>query len=195
MVVGQPAREGVQPALARPHRPRWSPDAAYVYPLATVVLVLLAWEAAARLGYVPRYLLPAPTGILARGSQLATFLVRESLVTLQEVLLGFGLSVALGVPLAIGLVAWPSFQRAVYPLLVGTQVVPKLAIAPLFLVWFGFGMPSKVLVAFLVAFFPIVIDSVIGLRSVETAKLYVARAAGAGELQLFWLVRLPNALP
>jgi ABC-type nitrate/sulfonate/bicarbonate transport system permease component len=97
--------------------------------------------------------------------------------------------------LAIGLVAWPSFQRAVYPLLVGTQVVPKLAIAPLFLVWFGFGMASKVLVAFLVAFFPIVIDSVIGLRSVDMAKLYVARAAGANELQLFWLVRLPNALP
>ena len=195
MIVGRPTRKGIQPPLPRPRRLRWSPDATYLYPLATVVLILLAWEAAARLGYVPRYLLPAPTGIVGRGSQLAGFLLRESLVTSEEVLLGFGLSVMLGVPLAIGLVAWPSFQRAVYPLLVGTQVVPKLAIAPLLLVWFGFGMTSKVLVAFLVAFFPIVIDSVIGLRSVETAKLYVARAAGASELQLFWLVRLPNALP
>jgi NitT/TauT family transport system permease protein len=74
-------------------------------------------------------------------------------------------------------------------------VVPKIAIAPLFLVWFGFGMLSNVLITFLMAFFPIVIAAVVGLQATEIEKLYVARAAGASKLQLFWLVRLPNALP
>jgi NitT/TauT family transport system permease protein len=83
----------------------------------------------------------------------------------------------------------------VYPLLVTSQVVPKVAIAPLFLVWFGFGLMSKVLITFLMAFFPIVISAVVGLQSTEIEKLHVARAAGASKLQLFWLVRLPNALP
>ena len=167
----------------------------YVYPVLTIALIVIVWELAARAGYFPRYLLPAPSGVAVRFSQLPGFILREALVTLQETLLGFGLSVLIGVPLAIGLVSSHTFDRAVYPLLVGTQVVPKVAIAPLFLVWFGFGMTSKVVVAFLVAFFPIVIDSVVGLRSVEPEKLYVARSAGANTLQLFWLVRLPQALP
>lgn len=165
------------------------------YPVVTLVLVLLAWEVATRAFSIPRYLLPPPSGIALRFGQLQGLILRESLVTLQEILLGFGLSVAVGVPLALLLVSSRTFDRAIYPILVGSQVVPKVAIAPLFLVWFGFGLTSKVLVAFLVAFFPIVIDTVVGLRSIEPEKLHVARAAGANWWQVFWLVRLPNALP
>jgi len=166
-----------------------------LYPVAVVAVVLIAWELGSRAGYFPRYLLPSPTGIARRFGELHALIVKESLVTLQEILLGFGLSVLVGIPLAIGLVSSRAFDRAVYPLIVGSQVVPKVGIAPLFLVWFGFGLTSKVLVAFLVAFFPIVISTAVGLRSIEVEKLYVARAAGATALQLFWHVRLPYALP
>jgi NitT/TauT family transport system permease protein len=169
--------------------------AAYLYPLATVVILLAAWELAARAGYFPRYILPSPSGIAVRFAQMHAFIVKESLFTLKETLLGFGLSVVIGIPLGMLLVSSHTFNRAVYPLLVASQVVPKVAVAPLFLVWFGFGLMSKVLITFLMAFFPIVIAAVVGLQATEIEKLHVARAAGAGQLQLFWLVRLPNALP
>lgn len=169
--------------------------AASLYPLATLVLILVAWELAARAGLFPRYILPSPSGIAVRFAQMHAFILKELLFTLQETLLGFGLSVVIGIPLGMLLVSSHTFNRAVYPLLVASQVVPKIAIAPLFLVWFGFGMMSKVLITFLMAFFPIVIAAVVGLQATEVEKLYVARAAGATKLQLFWLVRLPNALP
>ena len=169
--------------------------AVYGYPAATLALIFVAWELAARAGYFPRYLVPAPTGIALRFAQFKGLILTELLVTLEETLLGFGLSVAVGIPLAMALTSSRAFNRAIYPLLVGSQVVPKVAVAPLFLVWFGFGLTSKVLIVFLVAFFPIVIDAIVGLESTETGKLYVARAAGATAFQLFWKVRLPNALP
>jgi NitT/TauT family transport system permease protein len=169
--------------------------AVYLYPIATIVVILAAWELASRLGHVPRYILPSPTGIAHRFAQLHALILKESLFTLQATLLGFGLSVLIGVPLGMALVSWRTFNRAVYPLLIGSQVVPKVAVAPLFLVWFGFGLMSKVLITFLVAFFPVLIAAVVGLQATEIEKLHVARAAGANKLQLFWLVRLPNALP
>ena len=169
--------------------------AAYVYPMATLVVIVGGWELAARLGYVPRYILPSPTGIAVRFYELHALILKESLFTLQTTLLGFVLSVVIGVPLGLALVSWRAFNRAVYPLLIGSQVVPKVALAPLFLVWFGFGLMSKVLITFLVAFFPVLIAAVVGLQATEIEKIHVARAAGANTLQLFWLVRLPNALP
>jgi NitT/TauT family transport system permease protein len=168
---------------------------AYLYPVATIASILVVWEIASRLGYVPRYILPSPSGIAVRFYEFHALIVKESLFTLQATLLGFGLSVVIGVPLGMALVSSRTFNRAVYPLLIGSQVVPKVAVAPVFLVWFGFGLMSKVMITFLVAFFPVLIASVVGLQSTEIEKLYVARAAGASELQLFRLVRLPNALP
>jgi NitT/TauT family transport system permease protein len=167
----------------------------YLYPLATIVVILSVWELASRAGYFPRYILPSPSGIAVRFVQMHAFILKESLFTLQETLIGFGLSVLIGIPLGMLLVSSRTFNRAVYPLLVASQVVPKVAIAPLFLVWFGFGLLSKVLITFLMAFFPIVISAVVGLQATEIEKLHVARAAGASQLQLFYLVRLPNALP
>jgi NitT/TauT family transport system permease protein len=167
----------------------------WLYPTVTVGVVLAVWELAARLGWVPRYLLPSVSGILGRTVELRTLVAKELMVTLWEILLGFGLSVIVGVPLGFALVSWRAFHQAVYPLLIGSQVVPKVAVAPLFLLWFGFGVTAKVLITFLVAFFPIVINSAVGLGSIESGKLDVARAAGATPLQLFRLVRLPNALP
>ncbi len=166
-----------------------------LYPVATIVVLLALWETASRLGHVPRYILPSPSGIAIRFYELHALIVKESLFTLEATLLGFGLSVAIGVPLGMALVSSRAFNRAVYPLLIGSQVVPKVAVAPVFLVWFGFGLLSKVMISFLVAFFPVLIAAVVGLQSTEVEKLYVARAAGASPLQLFTLVRLPHALP
>ena len=169
--------------------------AIYLYPIATLAALTALWELASRLGQIPRYILPAPSGIAARFYALHALIAKESLFTLEATLLGFGLSVLIGVPLGMALVSSRAFNRAVYPLLIGSQVVPKVAVAPVFLVWFGFGLLSKVMITFLIAFFPILISAVVGLQSTEIEKLYVARAAGASELQLFRLVRLPNALP
>jgi NitT/TauT family transport system permease protein len=165
------------------------------YPVLGLVAVIAVWQVAVLLFAVPSYLLPAPGRVFQKLLSAWPVLLGSSLYTLQEILLGFLLSVAVGVPLAVAIVSSRRCERILYPVLVGSQVVPKVAVAPLFVVWFGFGMTSKVLIAFLIAFFPVVIDAVVGLRSVEPEKLYVARSMGANAWQLFWKVRLPKALP
>src|SRR5262249_32168356 len=122
-------------------------------------------------------------------------LLKHSGVTALEIALGFGLSVAIGVPLALLLFAIPAMDRALSPLLISSQAVPKVAVAPLFLVWFGFGLLPKVLIAFLVAFFPVVINTAMGLAAVEIEKIHLARSMGLGRLATFWKIRLPSALP
>jgi len=113
----------------------------------------------------------------------------------MEIVLGFVLSVAIGVPLALAIYLWTPFARAVYPILVSSQAVPKVAVAPLFLVWFGFGLLPKVLIAFLIAFFPVVINTAMGLAALEREKLYLARSMGLGPVATFFKIQLPNALP
>ena len=122
-------------------------------------------------------------------------LVHHGTTTMQEVLAGFALSVLVGVPLALAIASSPLFERSAYPLLVGSQAVPKIAIAPLFVIWFGFGIAPKILMAFLISFFPVVVAGVVGLRSVEAEKLYLARSMGATRWQTFAMFRLPSALP
>jgi NitT/TauT family transport system permease protein len=109
--------------------------------------------------------------------------------------LGFALSIVVGVPLALAIFLWPPFARSVYPLLVSSQAIPKAAVAPLFVVWFGFGLLPKVLIAFLIAFFPIVINTVVGLASLEPEKIQLARSMGFGPSKIFFKIRLPSALP
>ena len=111
----------------------------------------------------PPYLLPAPSAIIESMDTNAAVLLKQSVGTTVEILLGFALSVVVGVPLALAIFLWKPFARMVYPLLISSQAVPKVAIAPLFLVWFGFGLMPKVLIAFLIAFFPVVINTAMGL--------------------------------
>jgi NitT/TauT family transport system permease protein len=110
-------------------------------------------------------------------------------------LLGYLLAVAIAVPLAIAITSSERFDRFVMPTMLFFQVVPKVAIAPLFLVWFGVGALPKVLVAFLISFFPIVIDSAVGLRSMSSEMLDLARSMGASRTQIFTRFRLPTSLP
>ncbi len=166
-----------------------------ISPILVAIGLLVAWEVAADFFKVPTYLFPAPSEIFAACRDNASLLLRESWVTTGEILLGYALSIVIGIPLALGIFHWPAFARSVYPLLVSTQAMPKVAIAPLFVVWFGFGLLPKILIAFLIAFFPIVINTVMGLSAIEQEKIFLARSMGLSSIETFRLIRLPNALP
>jgi NitT/TauT family transport system permease protein len=169
--------------------------AAFAYPIAMIFVLVVIWEMAARLFALPPYLLPAPSAIALSMDANSAVLMKESATTTMEIILGFVLSVAIGVPLALAIYLWTPFARAVYPILVSSQAVPKVAVAPLFLVWFGFGLLPKVLIAFLIAFFPVVINTAMGLAALEREKLYLARSMGLGPIATFFKIQLPNALP
>src|ERR1700683_2937851 len=169
--------------------------AALAYPLGMTVVLIALWEVAARVFSFPPYLLPAPSAIIESMGTNAAILIKQSVGTTVEILLGFALSVVVGVPLALAIFLWKPFARTVYPLLISSQAVPKVAIAPLFLVWFGFGMVPKVLIAFLIAFFPVVINTAVGLAAIEPEKILLARSMGFGAIDTFFKIRLPDALP
>jgi NitT/TauT family transport system permease protein len=166
-----------------------------VLPGVTLLGLIVLWELLTISLKIPKWLLPAPTAIGAELVKNSGPLWQHSLVTLYESLAGFGLSVIIGVPLAIAIV-WAAYLRnTIYPILLLFQSIPKTAIAPLIIIWFGHGTTSKVFVAFLVAFFPIVVDTVSGLVSVEGDMLNLARSLKSSRWQEFRLIRLPNALP
>src|SRR6266545_7529023 len=168
---------------------------AVIYPIMTVIGTLLVWEAGARAFGVPGYLLPAPSKIVVSFAEHAGLLLRHGWVTTIEIVLGYLLSIVVGVPLALAIFMWPAFSRSVLPLLVSSQAMPKVAVAPLLLVWFGFGLLPKVLIAFLIAFFPVVINTAVGLASIEPEKIHLARSMGLGATATFFKIRLPSALP
>jgi NitT/TauT family transport system permease protein len=193
-MTAEPADRAIEPEAGAGPSPaaRLAP---YAYPAATLVVFVLAWEAFTRLTAVSRLLLPAPSDVAVTLAGSLPLLAHMSAITAAEFLLGFGLSVAVGIPLGALLVYARPVEMAVYPLLVASQTVPKAAIAPVFVVWMGAGMTSKVLIAFTIAFFPIVIDTAIGLRSAPPEVVHVVRSMGASAFQVFWFVRLPSALP
>jgi NitT/TauT family transport system permease protein len=168
---------------------------AYVLPGLTLLGLLIVWQVVTLVFEVPKWLLPSPTVILEAMIKTAGALWTNSLVTLYESLAGFLLSVLIGVPLAILIVWSPYLRNTVYPILLLFQSIPKTAIAPLIVIWFGHGISSKVVVAFLVAFFPIVVDTAAGLMSVEVDMLNLSRSLKSSRAQEFRYIRLPNALP
>jgi NitT/TauT family transport system permease protein len=188
---------GLEVALQRRRRQQARREriGALVYPVGMMVVLLLIWQELASQFSIPAYLLPAPSAILKSMDANSAVLIKESVGTTIEILLGFALSVVVGVPLALAIYLWRPFARSIYPLLVSSQAVPKVAIAPLFLVWFGFGLMPKVLIAFLIAFFPVVINTAMGLASIEREKIYLARSMGLGPFATFFKIQLPNAMP
>jgi NitT/TauT family transport system permease protein len=169
--------------------------AAVAYPIVTVAVLLVLWETGARGFGIAGFLLPPPSAVVVSLGTHAPLLLREGWITMVEIVLGYLLSIAVGVPLALAIFLWPPFARSIYPLLVSSQAMPKVAIAPLFIVWFGFGLLPKVLIAFLIAFFPIVINTAMGLAAIEPAKIHLARSMGLGPGATFLKIRLPDALP
>lgn len=166
-----------------------------LYPLGTVVLAVIGWYAAIILLEVPPYLLPLPHIVVERLIDDFGFLMGHTLFTTYVTIGGFLLSVAVGIPLAFLIVSSSIIDKAIMPWLILSQTFPKVALAPLIVVWFGLGFFPKLLVTFLVAFFPIVIASVIGLRSMERDMSELAESMRSTTLQTFWYFRLPLALP
>lgn len=177
---------------ARATRTRLS---AVLAPTGVVIALLVLWEAGTRAFGVPVFLLPPPSAIVGAMTKHAPLLAFATGVTTLEILLGFALSIAVGIPLALMIFLWPPFARAVLPLLISSQAMPKVAVAPLLLVWFGFGLVPKVLIAFLIAFFPVVINTAVGLAAIEPEKIHLARSMGLGAMDTFLKIRLPDALP
>ena len=168
---------------------------AVLAPIAVVVGLLILWEVGTRAFDVPAFLLPPPSAILVAIAKHRWLLAVASGITTLEIVLGFALSIAVGIPLALMIFLWPPFARAVMPLLISSQAMPKVAVAPLLLVWFGFGLMPKVLIAFLIAFFPVVINTAVGLSAIEAEKIHLARSMGLGAWDTFFKIRLPDALP
>jgi NitT/TauT family transport system permease protein len=166
-----------------------------LFPVLMVIAVFGFWELATIVFPIPSFLLPAPSEVAVSMQTHAPLLLKESIITTIEIALGFGLSIVVGIPLALAIFMWTPFALTVYPLLIGSQAVPKVAVAPLFLVWFGFGLLPKVLIAFLIAFFPVVINTTMGLAAIEREKIYLAHSMGLSPFKTFVKIRLPNALP
>ena len=167
----------------------------FLWTLLSFAIVFVAWELTVRLFALPEYLLPGPEPVLVALAQNIRTLAVQSLWTAGTVLAGFLVAAAVAIPLAMLIVISPVLERLLYPPMVATQSIPKIALAPLFIVWFGFGVAPKVAVAFLIAFFPIVIDTIVGLRSIDPAMIQLARSMGAPPRRIFLKLRLPHALP
>jgi NitT/TauT family transport system permease protein len=163
--------------------------------LAIFAALFALWELAVRVLAIPDYILPSPWVIADKIATTWQLLLWNAFITLQEILLGFGMSVAIAIPLAIAVVYSRIFERVAFPFMVSLQTIPKVALAPILVMWLGYGIMPKVMVAFLISFFPIVINSVIGMRSAEKEMIYLVQSMGASELTTFLKIRLPKALP
>jgi NitT/TauT family transport system permease protein len=166
-----------------------------VYPLAGVAVIIVAWEIYIHVFGISRIVLPSPTDIYRASVENWRTLVAESWPTFLESVLGFGLAVIVGIPIAVCVANSRILNLTLYPILIATQSVPKVAIAPIVLVWFGLGMQSKLVIAFLVAFFPMVVDTAAGMRATPPGLLELARSLRASRLQIFLKVQFPAALP
>jgi NitT/TauT family transport system permease protein len=170
-------------------------SAAYLYPLVATIVLFAIWEMVVRYGHISSLLLPAPSQIFQTSIQKFPVMVEMGTVTVMEFVLGFAVAVVVGLPLGALIVYAKPVELAIYPILVAFQTIPKAAIAPILIVWLGTGMSSKVIIAFAISFFPIVVDTIIGLRSSQPETIYLVRSMGATPFQIFRYVRFPNALP
>ncbi len=168
---------------------RWLP------PLGLLALLLLGWELAVRLGEIAPWLLPPPSAIPGAVVGDAGDLLRHTLVTLQEVLLGLAVAILLGLLMAVAIAFFPLLERALYPLVVASQTVPLPVLAPLLIIFLGYGIVPKILLVTLICFFPIVVNTVDGLRGVDGEAINLLRTFGATRWQIFAKVRWPAALP
>lgn len=164
-------------------------------PFWLLVMLVVLWDLTIRVFDIKPYLIPPPWAVAKTLVSEWPMLWRETLPTLYATLGGFAASVVIGVPIAMWIAYSRLVESFVYPLLVFSQSIPKVAIAPLFVVWFGFGIVPKVIAAFLLGFFPVVVATVQGFKSVEGDVIDLARSMGASPFKVFLKFRLPTALP
>ena len=166
-----------------------------VAPASLIVILVALWELLVRVFEVPAFLLPAPSAIAQAAAANWNVLMKHSAVTLTETLAGFALSAAVGLLFALVMVLWPVAGRAAFPLLVASQVIPKVAVAPLMIVWIGTGVTTSSIIAFVMAFFPVVVNAALGFKAVEEGSLHLLRSMRATKWQQFRYLRFPTAVP
>lgn len=190
--------ERAEPKAAGPERStarRYLPRRAAVLPVVAVVVMVAVWELVVKLFHVSQLTLPAPIDVIRRMVSAHSQLITNSWPTLWAIVDGFLLAVGVGLVLAICIAYSKILRELLYPLLVASQVIPKIAIAPVFVIWLGVGSGPKVLMAFLISFFPIAIDAIAGFAAVRPASVQLLKSMGANPIQEFWRLRLPQALP
>jgi NitT/TauT family transport system permease protein len=191
-----PAAEPAAPASQRSKRIRKIKQIGWgLLPPLTFAAMVGLWSAAIALFDIPPYLLPGPGGVFSRMISDAPMLWSHSRTTLSEILLGFGLTLATAIPLGLLIALSRAARQIVYPPLMLMQLVPKIAVAPLFLVWLGFGIESKVLLTVLMTFFPLLLASISGFQILDDRLLYLTQSMGATRWQTFRYLRFPAALP
>ncbi|MBU5484672.1 ABC transporter permease [Clostridium sp. MSJ-11] len=165
-----------------------------IYPIATIILITLFWQIIVVVKKVPHYILPAPTDIIRALYSDYELILSHTKVTLYEAFVGFGLSLIFSFILAIVMDSFEIVKKAFYPILVISQTIPTIAIAPLFIIWFGFGTLPKIIVVIMVCFFPIVISLVDGLEKIDKDYLRLFHSMKASKLQTFYHLKLPYAM-
>jgi ABC-type nitrate/sulfonate/bicarbonate transport system permease component len=163
--------------------------------VATIVVLIIAWEVLVELLNVQHWLLPPPSVITAEIFDSLGFLAHHTRVSATEIALGFAVSVTLAVMLASGIVWFRTVERTLYPIIIASQTIPIITLAPLLIIWVGTDIMSKVIVIVLFTFFPIVINLVSGLRSVDQEMVDMLRTLGASPWQTFLKLMVPSALP
>lgn len=164
-------------------------------PPLTFVAIVLIWALIIPVFKIPPYLLPAPFDVFARIIEDAALLWENAQVTLTEIIVGFALTVVLAIPLGLLIALSKWAKQALYPPIMLLQLVPKIAVAPLFLVWLGFGIESKILLTVLMTFFPLLLASISGFQILDERLLYLTKSMGASTAQTFRFLRFPAALP
>lgn len=160
-----------------------------------LVSAVLLWEAAVHAFGIRTFILPAPSLILIDLAKTPLYYAQQSGYTIWVTFIGFAIALVGGVMMAIGIVSWRWVDRSLYTLLVATNAVPKVALAPLFVIWLGTGGEPKIAIAALIAIFPVVINAVMGLRAVDPDMIDLARSARASRAAVMMKIRFPNALP
>jgi putative hydroxymethylpyrimidine transport system permease protein len=167
----------------------------YIPAAVFLAVVVVAWEVLVRVTDMPNWLLPAPLRIVTALWQTRGQLISHAVPTIVESALGFVIGVVIGVATGVVVTRFALFRRAVYPLLIALQTVPTMALAPLLVVWFGYGLLPKVLLVVLVVFYPVAVSTVEGLDAVDRKLVNLLRTMGASDLQVYLKVRIPSALP
>jgi NitT/TauT family transport system permease protein len=157
--------------------------------------LLLIWAFTTTVFNIPDYLLPSPVSVIRRAFLEWRILLTQTSYTLIEILAGFLGGILIGIPMAFAVVLSRRVERVVLPMVVASQAIPKVAIAPILVIWLGFGLFPKIVISFLIAFFPILVSTITGLKSVETEMIDLVRSMGASTTKIMLRVRLPSALP
>lgn len=160
-----------------------------------LILFLIVWEGGVRIFDIPRYILPSLSSIIEEFFSHKELIFEYTIVTGIETFIGYMLAVVIGVPLAMLVGFSRLLRQTFYPFAVALEMVPKIAFAPLFVVWFGFGFIPKMIIVFLVCFFPILLNGILGFTSLSPEMGHFSRSTGASTWIMFWKIRLPAALP